>query len=92
MGLQRPKLVRNRDCHLIKYRSSDSFKLCFEFYKTKFKRTKKYKNNIIMLKIGKDGWTPFRVKLRKGERVVRIQANKDGNCYYNVQLIIMGPG
>ncbi len=28
---------------------------------------------------------------RKGERVVGIQAHKDGNLFYNLQLIIMGP-
>ena len=70
---------------VIKYGSNnddDSFVYGFEFYNSE---------NKLIHKIGGLGGRPFKVNLRKGDRVVGIKAHNDGNFYHNLQLIIIGP-
>ncbi len=71
---------------VIRYTSNDSRVTGFEFYNSE---------NQLILKIGWDRDASFRFSLRKGERVVGIQAHRDieeycENFYYNLQFIIMG--
>ncbi len=54
----------------------------FEFYSS---------DNERILKVGDDTYNPFRINLRKDDRVVGIQAHKYTYLYYNLQFVIMGP-
>ena len=67
----------------IRYDSDDSMVVGFEFYNSLFDK--------LILQIGIDGDAYFKVNLRKGDRVVGIQAHKAYNAYYNLRLVIMGP-
>ncbi len=77
----------------IYYDPNDSLVIGFKFDQN---------NNLPTLKIGDDAYyrnyqqMDFRhaiswVNIREGDRVVGIQAHKNGNSYHNLQLVIMKP-
>ncbi len=66
----------------IRYYPDDSLVAGFEFFDL---------DNKSVLKLGRDGDACFLVKLRKGDRVVGIEAHRDDTRFHNFRFVIMGP-